>query len=177
MSYIKLLTAIFLFSLTRLSAQENQIRTPKTIKGQLIDLYNSDLMTDGYVLIDNRKNPINKDGSFSVEANQYDNSILISVFDYREVKIINIPTDKDTINLEQLPMFRNTIVLVNYGCRIWNPICKYRINRNAKGVDRHSKAERKEINRQIADYDYEFDNKQYKIQYNKRFDLLLIDLK
>jgi hypothetical protein len=141
------------------------------IKGSTID-YESQWMQPGTVIyIDSVSGTITDDsGQFILKRGElnHQDTLKVRFIGMYELNFINLPTDKDTITLDSIPLFEYFpgYSMADYFCKWYNFRCKRRWKK-------HLKAENlrvgKYINKQdsiIKAFIYNYDNNEYKIDLN-----------
>ena len=147
------------------------------VMGKLIDAQNGQFIANGIIEVNGNKYNIGQSSDFNITIPKETNlQISVKSIGYRPLLIKYTTNNSDNIDLEKVLMFQDSMTLINYTCRSWQLLCKYHRNRHSKGLDKHSKKERIKSNEIIAKYNYSFKSDYYQFQYNKRTDLIIIEL-
>ena len=147
------------------------------IKGKLVDnqtggpIYGCVVQANGFSCYSDES------GAFELSIPMKDNfQIVFTYIGYRLMSVIGSPPPTQSIELDTVPMFQFPMELVNFTCRWWQLGCKYRRNRNSKGLDKSTKKRRKESNKIIDSYTYKYNGEEYHILFRRDTDILTIVL-
>ncbi len=143
--------------------------------GKLFDAQNGQFIAKGMIEVNGNKYEIGPSGDFNILIPK--ETILQFTFKsigYRPLMIKFSKNTFDKIDLEKVLMFQGSMTLINYECRSWQLLCKYRENRYSKGLDRYTRKERIKSNEIIKKFDYHFEGNEYPFLCNKRNDLIVV---
>jgi hypothetical protein len=103
-------------------------------------------------------------------------SILITYLGYRPTLLINIPHDRDTLFLNQIPLFETgeDYSMVDFFCGPLNILCKIQERRYWKKENQRVDKIRSEVDKQVNSCRYLLNGKIYKLEIKNGF--VLIDL-
>ncbi|HBS87540.1 MAG: hypothetical protein A2W91_00260 [Bacteroidetes bacterium GWF2_38_335] len=145
-----------------------------TIKGKVISPADTTALGFSTVHFDNDMvTNCDSSGKFSLTL---DKSILkdtlkISFIGFRQLFIVNLPKNTDTIDLGEIPMFYGNkgVPMADFFCRWIDFRCKRRAKLFWKNVEKENKEYVMKVNYEIDNYRYIYNDKKYRLKYNENY--------
>lgn len=171
---MRLLIIVVLIVLSKSIYSQNTI-----IRGQVKDYDSAQPLEGVPVFIDSNNGTLtDENGKFNFKVNnaKLKYSLKIGFINYYAIEFINLPTNADTLTLNDIPLFYycpDELNPITIFCNRCDFICKWRRHKQMKIEEKRLAPYYNDRNKIIENYIYIFQNKKYPINLNKHS----IDLK
>lgn len=145
-----------------------------TIKGKVIIPSDSTALGFANVHFDNTSGTISDTSgifSLTIDKEKLKDTLKISFIGFRQLYILNLPKDLDTINLGEIPMFYGNqgVPMIDFFCRWIDFRCRRKAKMFWKKVEKENKEYVMRINNEIEKFRYIYDDKIYRLKYNDNY--------
>jgi hypothetical protein len=145
-----------------------------TIKGKVISPSDTTALGFAIVYFDNTiGTTCDTSGKFSLTFDKYKlkDTLKINFIGFRQLFILNLPKDFDTINLGEIPMFcgNQGVPIADFFCRWIDFRCKRRAKMFWKNVEIENNEYVKRINNEIEKFRYIYNDQLYRLKYNENY--------
>ena len=145
-----------------------------TIKGIVMNSSDSTRLSAAVVNFDNKiGTTCDYNGKFSLtfDKGNLKDTLKISFIGFRQLLILNLPKDVDTIDLGEIPMFSEnpSIPIFDFFCKWYNFRCKRKAKKFWKNVEKEFDEYEMKINNEIEKFKYFYKNKPYRIKNNDTY--------
>lgn len=145
-----------------------------TIKGKVISPSDTTALGFSTVHFDNDIGTnCDTTGKFSLtfDKSKLKDTLKINFIGFRQLFILNLPKNIDTINLGEIPMFHGYqgVPMADFFCRWIDFICRRRAKMFWKNVEKENKEYVMRINNEIEKFRYIYDDKIYKLKFNDNY--------